>query len=104
MVFGNHNFPCHGIQLLRKRRFVPHMQRITALRHMWNQYLAAAVRDAVVGGDERNDHSTHFGMNVAKDVGDPRPVEKDRLCGSSLIQAKIEAFPFKQRKYIVEKG
>src|SRR5262249_28504788 len=83
---------------------MPQVQDVTTRRNAWNQDFSKGGRHAVVRSFQSNNDRAHFRMNIAKNVGNARPVEKYIASRARFVKTEVEAFSFEKRENVVKEG
>ena len=66
--------------------------------------LARSIGNGVIRRAHRDDHRTHFRVNVAEDVRNPRPVKIHGVIGSCLKIPRSNRLPSKRENTLWKKG
>src|SRR5262252_4054365 len=91
-----------GGKLFIAGALVPDLELIMTFRHIIDCHGAFLITGGKVRGRDRDHNRAHLGVNVAKDVRDPDPVEDDRARFATGVQTQVKPFSFVQRKDVVE--
>ena len=104
VLSGNLDDSAEGFETVGGNVLCPDVQAVMAGGDIVQDNAAVVRRNSVVGSTQRNDDRTHFGMNVAEDVGDALAVEEHRALRMRLVESEVEALAVEEGEDVVKEG
>src|SRR5580698_5301015 len=93
--FANNDSLAQSIKIRLRCAFDPYMKQVLALRNLVNYELQRRIHHRIKWRRERDHHTAHLGVNIAKDIGHSFARELNVSRATGLVEAQIEALAVK---------